>query len=424
MCSDKNGPMLDMALAKTYQPILVCFGKVSTLMVFQYAATFILFPTERYAIVGTFLYLDRLFHTEYIIDTNAVIGTVVLSLLVHELRDAGMQERSHDAYTHDAVLCALVVCNMIVLAFGEDFHENWSTSTLLRWRVEPQKNNRDRHGFRTGSLFWLVVTSAALSMLSTCTVPISHGDIHKVLLSNIRVWAFTLLCLSWFFSINHRELSYNTVAAFTPCVLRFSCVLFFPSILTALVGIMTITACLAVTNVRLVHKQNQPKDMADNNPYDAGNNLACANSCVVTGGANGFHTTLSLRTGIPRDANADKHKQVPGNRLETATMNKVPTAFAGNAVVLQRSQANVPCETAPGPGSANGDSFCVHIADEPRHFDEIFRRPHAAGAHDTAGHIELIMSPTTATDVEMGIPQAGLDYEFLFEQASLDNHIS
>ena len=114
---------LDMALAKTYKPVLVCIGKVSILTIFTYASGSLIFPTERYGLLGASVYLDRWCDSEYVIDTNGCAVMVLISLLVHEMRDAGVQERVHFLFAHNLVLTALIASNIIIITFGE----NWCT---------------------------------------------------------------------------------------------------------------------------------------------------------------------------------------------------------------------------------------------------------------------------------------------------------
>jgi len=100
-----SGPMnIDMTLATSYKPVLVCIVKVCILMVFHYASVPILFATERYALIVAMLYIDKWLAHEYIVNTNSCTAVLAGSLLVHELRDAGVQERLHGEFAHNVVL--------------------------------------------------------------------------------------------------------------------------------------------------------------------------------------------------------------------------------------------------------------------------------------------------------------------------------
>jgi hypothetical protein len=250
---------LDMALAKTYKPVLVCIGKVSILTSFTYVSGSLIFPTERYGLLGASVYLDRWCDSEYVIDTNGCAVMVLISLLVHELRDAGVQERVHLPFAHNLVLTALIASNIIIITFGE----NWCTPPTALGPDGGSKRSRPCYQGHTpgppaskiGSFICLVSTLGLLFVLSTCAMPVSS---HDIVLNNLRIWSFTFLSLAWFYTINYRELGYNHVAPFTPCILRFSSVLFLPSLMLSLVGITLLTVSLTFTYMRLVQSQSVP----------------------------------------------------------------------------------------------------------------------------------------------------------------------
>ena len=401
MYTEKTEKTLDMALAKTYKPILLCIGKLSILLGFQYAASFVLFPAERYAIIGALLYIDRWLKSEYIIDTNAVVCAVVVSLLVHELRGMDVQARIHHPRVHDTVLFVFVACNIAVLSFGENFHENWSVPALKIYR----SSSNSATGARIGSLLWLLCTCLALVILSTCAMPASSQD---VLLKNIRVWVFTILCLAWFFSINHANLSYSTVAPFTPCLLRFSSILFFPSLVWTLVGATVLTACLVVTNLRLVHERGYFPDDCFNR-HETPGLIQGKTNCYRPRSPNsptenrqppfhtGFRTTPSLRPGIYRDPLAGTTGQSVGHVARKFEPKTVPV---GDVLSISH-----------GPEEIGGQFPRAPTGNE--------QDPQTSGSQTRFEYTTVLtLSPT---DTGFNVPSTGVDYNSLFEQASLDH---
>jgi hypothetical protein len=291
---------VDMTLATSYKPLLVCIIKVFFLMVFHYTSVPMLFVTERYAVMVAMLYVDKWLAYEYIIDTNSCLVVLAGSLLVHELRDAGVQERLHGEMSHNIVLSMLVASNIIVIVVGE--HQSfWRLLGFPSTIVAPgtaeaedvqmssvfDVNSKRPRQYQqinpsllntpasiaspsAGPLMCVLITCALLVVLSTCAMPVSA---HDPLLNNIRVWSFTALSLCWLYTINYRELRYAVVAPFTPCVLRFSSVLFLTPSPVAIGGILLMTACLASTHIWVSKQQHnmlcpdlvyQPSNVVDN----------------------------------------------------------------------------------------------------------------------------------------------------------------
>jgi hypothetical protein len=261
---------IDMTLATSYKPILVCIAKVCALMIFHYASVPVLFVTERYAIILAVLYNDNWLAQEYIINTNSCTAVLAGSLLVHELRDAGIQERLHGDAAHTVILIILTVGNIFVLVFGEQqgiFHLLFPTTQSMSAMVPDSipdtsidtnnKRPRQQLGMNNiygsqfssnsiGPFLCVLSTSLLLVVLSTCAMPTST---HDPLLINIRVWSFTVLSLTWMYTVNYKDLRYSTVAPFTPCIIRFSCVLFLTPPPLAIAGVLLMSACLAGTHV-------------------------------------------------------------------------------------------------------------------------------------------------------------------------------
>jgi hypothetical protein len=259
-----NTMQVDMTLASSYKPVLVCIAKVCTLMVFHYSSMALLFVTERYAIMLAVLYIDQWIACEYLVNTNSVTVVLAISLLVHELRDAGVQERLHGELSHTVVLAMLVVSNIVVLTCGETLSFLPQMSSLSptissvsaattatnikeneRFRVNHFNPGSVQSNVRCGAFTYMLLTCVLLIVLSTCAMPVST---HDPVLINLRVWSFTALSMMWFYTVDYKQLRYSSVASFTPCVLRFSCVLFLTPTPMAIVGIVLMGVCLAVTH--------------------------------------------------------------------------------------------------------------------------------------------------------------------------------
>ena len=256
---------IDMALATSYKPVLVCIVKVCVLMVFHYASTPFLFIEERYALILATLYVDKWLSYEYILNTNSCVAMIAASLLVHELRGIGLQSRIHAGFVHTVALSMLVASNTIVLLVGENHSlVAWSSSNKpvssnstddvdKKHRQQPSKYSAHHNSsiFTIGALLCVVFNSVILVVLATCAMPVNT---HDPLLNNIRVWSFMVLSLVWLYTVNYRELRYSIIAPFTPCVLRFSSVLFLTPTPVAIGGVALLGSCLAVTHI-LIQKQ-------------------------------------------------------------------------------------------------------------------------------------------------------------------------
>jgi hypothetical protein len=267
---------VDMTLAASYRPVLVCIMKVCILMVFHYTSVPLLFATERYALMLAALYIDKLLCYEYIVNTNSCSAILAVSLLVHELRDTGVQERIHGELAHTIVLSLLVVTNILVLTLGEQSSLlNWicsfcvttsSSAPIITAHIAPDHQFKQHRAHihlsaynqsppTTGALICLVFTCALLVVLSTCAMPVSA---HDPVLTNLRVWSFTVLSMTWMYTVNYRSLRYSCVAPFSPCLLRFSSVLFLTPTPFAVCGVALMAVCLATTH-KFIQKQHHEK---------------------------------------------------------------------------------------------------------------------------------------------------------------------
>ena len=262
-CTDKQLDMsqLDMSLAKSYQPGLICVVKVLILTGFHTVSGVFLFPLEIWGLVAASLLVDKWVSREFVLDSNGCVLTVMSSLLVHELRDAGVSVRGYHPLGSSLVLAALLVSNILVTSFGE----SWCMPTPLgldgnpkRFRVSRKEESGQGHILThgmLGPLICLLNTCGLLLVLGTCT---EIGSSHDLLLTNLRVWSFTVISLVWFYTVNYRELGYGSVASFTPCLVRFSSVLYMPSPLLTLAGVGILTTCIAATYLKSLKGQASP----------------------------------------------------------------------------------------------------------------------------------------------------------------------
>jgi hypothetical protein len=249
---------IDMTLATSYKPVLVCIGKVCMLLLFHYSSASILYVTERYAIILAVLYIDHWLAYEYIVNTNSFTAVLAVSLLVHELRDAGVQERIHGELAHTIVLSILMVCNTLVLMCGE---KQSFLHLLIPSATTPQPTTDGISTKKTdrphlpqpnpvqcysggGALMYILLTCILLVLLSTCAMPVSA---HDPVLTHLRIWSFTILSMTWLYTVDYKQLRYSSVAPFTPCVLRFSCILFLTPTPFAIGGSALMGLCLAAT---------------------------------------------------------------------------------------------------------------------------------------------------------------------------------
>jgi hypothetical protein len=248
-------------------------------MVFHYSSSPLLFATERYALVTAVLYVDNWMAYEYIVNTNSCTAMISASLLVHELRDAGVQERIHGDLAHTVTLSMLVAINLLVLVCGENHPfknivsvmGSSSVPTLPSSNLDMHPGKKSRHQqsnlhtahyssstYSASALVCVLCNCILLVVLSTCAMPAST---HDPSITNLRVWSFMMLSLTWLYTIYYRELRYSIVAPFTPCVLRFSSILFLTPTPFAVGGITLMAGVLAVVHIRLEIQQHDVQSL-------------------------------------------------------------------------------------------------------------------------------------------------------------------
>jgi hypothetical protein len=267
---------IDMTLATSYKPVLLCIFKVCLLNCFHYSTMSLLFATERYALIIAALYIDNWMAYEYIVNTNSCVAVLSLSLLVHELRDAGVQERVHGGLAHTIVLSILVASNLIIMVFGEnhDLKGILTSSKNTSYESTPESSNAStypdkkyrcpqtnlphsthfNYGYTPSALFCVLFNCVLLVVLSSCAMPVNAQD---PLLNNLRVWSFMVLSLTWLYTVHYRELRYSFVAPFTPCILRFSSILFMTPTPFAIGGIALMVCTLVMVHARLENQYHQ-----------------------------------------------------------------------------------------------------------------------------------------------------------------------
>lgn len=81
---------------------------------------------------------------------------------------------------------------------------------------------------------------------------------HDPVLTNLRVFSFAVLSMAWMYTVNYRNLRYSCVVPFSPCLLRFSSILFLTPTPFAIGGIVSMAICLGATH-KLVQKQQNEK---------------------------------------------------------------------------------------------------------------------------------------------------------------------
>ena len=390
---------IDMALAASYKPVLVCIGKICLLMIFHYGSVSILFVTERYAVIIAALYIDHWLAYEYIINTNSFAAVLALSLLVHELRDAGVQERLHGEISHTVLLSILMACNILVLVLGENqsfMHlmlsaSSNSTLELVSNGNSTKKTERVRthqsnsvptflqgvggggddvgSGGFSGTLMYVLLTCTLLVLLSTCAMPVS---IHDPVLNNIRVWSFAALSMIWLYTVNYKHLRYSVVASFTPCILRFSAILFLTPTPFAIGGVFILGVCVVVTHSWQYRPQNemQPSEQ----PYQS----------VATNN----HLTSVVRDASPGCVISYRPPSAPLDKTESHL----------NNVSSRNGNHNHSTNTSNNTSGSGGGSI---IASVPNTVTDIAQ-------HD---NVSIDIGST-----EIGSQNPAVDYNSLFEQ--------
>jgi hypothetical protein len=355
---------IDMALATSYKPVLVCIVKVGLLMIFHYTSASFLFITERYALIVATLYIDQWIQYEYIVNTNSCLAIIAGSLLIHELRDAGIPERIHGPIAHTILLSLLVSVNVLVLMFGEH-HSCHTTQHTQSPAIDDETQKKTRQPIvsahnqsqtTVGAFVCVLCNTVLLVLLCTCAIPPST---HDPLLNNLRVWSFMTLSLVWTFTVNFKDLRYSTVANVTPCVLRFSCILFITPLPLAIGGVFLMGACLATIHA-LLHRRHKESLLPCVYSADHVHNHAIsADKAVVVSRDSQPGSVISYRTPVALSESCALSKTLnPSNTTLSS-----PATFAGpcNSLI---SPANA-SPTAVAGGNHHAAFGSESIGDDP-----------------------------------------------------------
>lgn len=445
---------IDMTLATSYKPILICIAKVCALMVFHYASAPMFFITERYAMIVAVMYIDKWLAHEYIINTNSCNAVLTGSLLVHELRDAGVQERLHGEFTHNLILCFLFLSNISILVMGEHqtmlhllFASNQGTNTtssdpILDTSIKdfdtnnkglrPQANTNNICGVSfnpnanpntpsntlsnthtsVGPLMCVLSTSLLLVLLSTCAMPVSA---HDSVLNNLRVWSFTILSLSWMYTVNYKDLRYSTVVPFTPCLLRFSCILFLTPTPIAIAGIFIMSACLAATHTWL-NKHRPPQYETFSSDYVHQGVYPSVHQGIQQGYVN---DTVAV---VVRDT---KPNSSPSSgmsyRAPSATPSK-PEVFAMGSNTVSNMGSNMVSNLGSNLGSNMGTNMGTKGTTPNQGFalgsalDPALIRDAPENPNKNSDKLDNAVNHGNE-NVDMPIPDSSIDYDSMFLQA-------
>jgi hypothetical protein len=249
---------IDLSLASSYAPAIICVGKLATMLAFSYLLGSVIWVgvIDRCLIFAICLYLDRSHHKEYIIDTNACVGIAFFSIVVNELRVIGHYSLPYWPYTYVfSVIWQLY--SIVVLWFGELTIDKFvcgvlsycirNTHGVFRWVGETglwstegnataingkicdksyDKLSHVNHGNtknRTDPFIPLLVTATLL--YCECSVPIAM-DVNYHIEVLVRVFCFASASLLWIYTMNVDEMHSHHRISFIPCINRF-CVLLF-----------------------------------------------------------------------------------------------------------------------------------------------------------------------------------------------------
>ena len=256
--------MIDLSLASSYAPAIICVGKLATMLAISYllGSVVLVSVVDRCLLFTICLYLDRSHHQEYIIDTNACVGIVFFTITVNELRTIGHYSLPYWPYTYIfSILWQLY--SVVVLWVGELAIERFvcgsiaycirNTYGLFRrvgetglWSAEDNQsgmnskigdkpydklsgNNKNRRGPFTP----LLVTG--IMLYGECSVPITM-DVNYHVEVLVRVFCFASSSLLWLYTMNVDEMHSHHPISFIPCVNRF-CVLLLSAPLILCIGV-------------------------------------------------------------------------------------------------------------------------------------------------------------------------------------------
>ena len=239
--------LIDLKLAASYAPGIICVGKSSVLLALCYILTNVFWMglTERCVIMCIILYLDRAHHKENIIDTNACVCVAFFGMAVNELRHSSTFTVDFWPSTY---ICSILWCaySCFLLQVGEGYigtavyavgkwiykklfvsckaiydllklQKNSIGNTIV---CEPECYDKNSIGRRDKNSHFIPLLITAFLLYLTCNVPIL-AELNYDLETLIRVFCFVSTSLLWLYTLNVEQMESHTIASFTPCVNRF-----------------------------------------------------------------------------------------------------------------------------------------------------------------------------------------------------------
>jgi hypothetical protein len=270
--------LIDLTLAASYAPGIICVGKSAVLLAICYMLSNILWMalTERCVIICILLYLDRAHHKEYIIDTNACVSVSFFGIAVNELRRGSV-------FSFDMWWCALIfnvlwciysflvlhvgeacigatvgvvvkyLCDRVVLccralyAMATPNHANKEQLPCDRQSFDSKQDtpyDKNSQGRKQKDTHFIPLLITAILLYMVCNVPIVmvlQDEIETL----IRVFCFVSTSLLWLYTLNAEQMHSNSISSFTPCINRFMVLLLIgPVFLMVVIYILMISMVL------------------------------------------------------------------------------------------------------------------------------------------------------------------------------------
>lgn len=248
--------VIDLSLASSYAPGIICVGKATALITFNYILGNLLWMglMDRCVVMSIVLYLDRAHHREYIIDTNACIGFAFFGVAVNELRASSsmlMPQSETWPYAYGSAL-AWGLYSLLVLTRGESAIEgcvhsmqrhmgSYAHSQLLvvhQWfkravlkSSELPLTASESHAASGTSVYhasprpatdtrFIPLLGTACCLYMNCNVSLTY-DVDYNLDASVRVFCFVSVSLLWLYTANVKQMQGKRIASFAPCVNRF-----------------------------------------------------------------------------------------------------------------------------------------------------------------------------------------------------------
>lgn len=192
--------MIDLQLAESYTPAVVCFGRVATIYVSYVIGDMIhISAFSVFVFLATILFLDRCNRRERIFDTTVVASIVIASLVINHHRG----HFESDMYDTGALVWNVVwlVCSQLMMIFDT-----------------PPLSTEFRQ---------LGVTSVIFLLHSWAV----HLSLDSLLQLAIRLFFFSVATVVWMYTVNIDKLRKDSVNNCNSCIVYFSPVLFLSPII-------------------------------------------------------------------------------------------------------------------------------------------------------------------------------------------------